>query len=240
MVDGPAMNGPGPMSIEAARALLGTPAGADSEALQSAFRAAVKQAHPDRSGGDAARFHRVVEAYRLLRADLSVLPAAAPAAARPPRPAEPQLDRLSITPAQAVMGGDLHLTDGEGRRLRVQLPPGLRAGDRLRAGEAVYDIAIAAEGGSVVRGDDLWLTLCLAPSLMDDGGRVVLETPAGPRPVWVSRAAAGRGLIRLRGEGLPAARGRPAGDLFVRLETRPAADSEVRQRLRRFAAAWAA
>lgn len=228
------------MSIDAARALLGTAPGADPEALQAAFRQAVKQAHPDRSGGDAARFHRVVEAYRLLRADLSVLPPAAPPEPATPSPAKPGPARLTISPAQAVMGGELHLGDEAGRRLRVQLPPGLRAGDRLRAGEDVYAIAIAAEGGSVVRGDDLWLTLCLAPSLMDDGGRVVLETPAGPRQIWVSRAAAARGLVRLRGEGLPAARGRPAGDLFVRLETRPAADSEVRQRLRRFAAAWAA
>jgi curved DNA-binding protein len=226
------------MTMEEARALLGTPPGADPEALQSAFRQAVKQTHPDRSGGNAASFHRVVEAYRVLRADLSVLPPAAPAP--PPRPTDPGPSRLTITPSQAVMGGELHLSDAEGRRLRIQLPPGLRRGDRLRAADNVYDIAIAGDGTSVVRGDDLWLTLCLAPSLMDDGGRVTLETPAGPRPVWISRAVAARGLIRLRGEGLPAARGRPAGDLFVRLETRPAADSEVRQRLRRFAAAWAA
>jgi curved DNA-binding protein len=226
------------MSIEEARALLGTPPGAGPEALQSAFRQAVKRAHPDRSGGDAARFHRVVEAYRLLRADLSVLPAASSPAPAPSAEAGPA--RLSITPAQAVMGGELHLVDEAGRRLRVQLPPGLRGGDRLRAGESVYDIVIASDGASVVRGDDLWITLCLAPSLMDDGGRVPLETPAGPRLIWVSRAAAARGLVRLRGEGLPATRGRPAGDLFVRLETRPAADSEVRRRLRRFAAAWAA
>lgn len=226
------------MSIEEARALLGTPHGADPEALQAAFRAAVKQAHPDRSGGDAARFHRVVEAYRLLRAELSVLPAAPTHALSPPPEAGPP--RLSITPAQAVLGGELHLIDEAGRRLRVQLPPGLRAGDRLRAGDVVYDIAVASDGASVVRGDDLWITLCLAPSLMDDGGRVPLETPMGLRLIWVSRAAAARGLVRLRGEGLPAARGRPAGDLFVRLESRPAADSEVRQRLRRFAAAWAA
>lgn len=229
------------MSIDEARALLGTPAGAEPEALQAAFRAAVKLAHPDRSGGDAARFHRVVEAYRLLRAELSVLPAPARTAPAPSPPSAPSGPaRLSISPAQAVMGGELHLIDEAGRRLRVQLPPGLRSGDRLRAGEAVYAIAIGSEDGSVVRGDDLWLTLCLSPSLMDDGGRVVLETPAGPRPVWVTRAAAARGLIRLRGEGLPAARGRPAGDLFVRLETRPSSDSEVRQRLRRFAEAWAA
>ncbi|MDQ0463447.1 curved DNA-binding protein [Caulobacter ginsengisoli] len=226
------------MTIDQARALLGTALGADPEALQAAFRQAVKQAHPDRSGGDAVRFHRVVEAYRLLRADLSVLPAAAPA---PPAPStEVGPARLSISPAQAVLGGELHLIDEAGRRLRIQLPPGLRGGDRLRAGETVYDILIAGDGASVVRGDDLWITLCLTPSLMDDGGRVPLETPAGPRLIWVSRAAAARGLVRLRGEGLPAARGRPAGDLFVRLETRPAADSEVRQRLRRFAAAWAA
>lgn len=234
------MSGAAPMSIDEARALLGTPPGADPEALQAAFRTAVKLAHPDRSGGDAGRFHRVVEAYRLLRAELSVLPPAATPSAGPPTPAPAGPARLNISPAQAVMGGELHLIDEAGRRLRVQLPPGLRSGDRLRAGEAVYAIAIGSEGGSVVRGDDLWLTLCLAPSLMDDGGRVVLETPAGPRPVWVTRAAAARGLIRLRGEGLPAARGRPAGDLFVRLETRPSSDSEVRQRLRRFAEAWAA
>jgi curved DNA-binding protein len=105
----------------------------------------------------------------------------------------------------------------------------------------MFQIAIAAEGDTLVRGDDLWTTAKVAAPILTEGGRVAVETPIGRRIVWVTRKAGERGLIRLEGQGLLARAGRPHGALFIRLIADEArAESEARQRLRRFAAAWAA
>jgi len=78
-------------------------------------------------------------------------------------------------------------------------------------------------------------------ALLDQGGRVSLETPLGPRDVWITRKASARGLIRLAGDGLPARGRHRQGDLFIRLQAASeTASSAARTLLRRFAAAWAA
>jgi hypothetical protein len=51
-----------PVAAKAAYAVLGLPAGADTEAVQRAYRQRVKEVHPDH-GGDEAEFKRVREAY---------------------------------------------------------------------------------------------------------------------------------------------------------------------------------
>lgn len=56
-------------------------AGADPAQLSRAFREAAKVAHPDRLGGDDARFRQVVDAYQRLKQS--------PAASAEPLPARP-------------------------------------------------------------------------------------------------------------------------------------------------------
>ena len=48
---------------------LGLDPGADDSAIEQAYRRLIKQYHPDRSGGDAARAAEINNAYRLLRAE---------------------------------------------------------------------------------------------------------------------------------------------------------------------------
>jgi len=92
-----------------------------------------------------------------------------------------------------------------------------------------------------VRGDDLWLTVAVAPSTLAEGGRISLETPLGRRIVWVTKKAGERGLVRLAGQGLPARGRHLQGHLFIRLAPNAScADTAARTLLRRFAAAWAA
>ncbi len=92
----------------------------------------------------------------------------------------------------------------------------------------------------IVRGNDVWLTVHVAPAVLKKGGRVVLDTPLGRRTVWIDRRAAERGLVRLEGQGLPARGRHPRGHLFLRLATeRAASDSPALNLLRRFTAAWA-
>lgn len=50
-----------------ALAVLGLPPGADSAAIERAYKRLIKQHHPDRAGGDATRAAEITRAYRELR-----------------------------------------------------------------------------------------------------------------------------------------------------------------------------
>ncbi|HZK99077.1 MAG TPA: DnaJ domain-containing protein [Caulobacteraceae bacterium] len=73
------MNAPTSWCLTAneARAILRLGPIADSRDIRRAFTRAAKEAHPDRPGGDAARFRLVAEAYQLLTR-LSLVPVARP------------------------------------------------------------------------------------------------------------------------------------------------------------------
>jgi curved DNA-binding protein len=224
---------PQQMDERRARKALGLGGPADARTLRAAFHRAVKAAHPDRPGGDAARLREVVAAYALLKqqpAEAAVVAAPAPA------PLPPQT--LEISPALAAAGGEAMASLADGRRLKIAVPPGLRPGDRLRAGDTVLTIAVRAQDDMVLRGDDLWLTQAL-PGDAPNGGRLPVETPAGLRQVWVDRQALARGMVRLTGLGMPARGRHLAGDLFVRLRPAARPESGARSRLRAFEQAWA-
>ena len=224
-----------PYCADEAWRILGVTPGPDAASLRRAFVQAVKASHPDRPGGDAARLRAVVAAYALLKAR--------PGAVAPPARAAAALARpLIITPAQAVIGGSAVVELSGERQVRVTLPPGLRHGDRVRIDGRLLAVSVRAGAGAAVLGDHLCLTADVEPDLLRHGGRVTVSGPAGEHVVWVSRAAAGRGFVRVTGLGLPARAGHPCGHLFVRL--RPSAahlpERASRDLLRRFAAAWAA
>lgn len=223
------------IDVKGARRLLGVKPGADAGVLTAAFREAALRTHPDRDGGDAQAFREVLEAYRLLRdappAPIAFIPA----------PVHPRRVRdLEVPPVIALNGGEAFADTTDGRRLRLKLEPGLRTGQQVRAGGELFTVQVRGPGATV-RGDDLWVTVDVAGEVLADGGRVTVETPVGPRTLWISRKAADRKLVRLPGEGLPATATRRRGDMFVRLAPGPdRAESAAKILLRRFAAAWAA
>lgn len=232
------------MDTRRARAVLGLSMIHTPADLRRAFREAAKRAHPDRKGGDAERFREVVEAFHLLQGPRPSQPrrVAPPPAAVQTRPAPLAASTLSVPPLTAMNGGALDHILADGRRIRLTVPAGLRAGDTVRAGGAELIVAIRGDGSMLVRGDDLWIDVHVDSRLLAEGGRVAVETPLGRRVIWVTKKAGERGLIRLEGQGLPA-RGRwREGHLFLRLT--PLADSKIdsaaRTLLRRFTAAWAA
>jgi curved DNA-binding protein len=233
------------MSVKEARAILGLKPLATQGELRRAFREAAKAAHPDRPGGDAERFRKVVEAHHLLQ---SLKPSASASSRlnQPPvavsRPgAATRGDTLSVPPLLAMTGGSLDHRLADGRRIRIALPAGLRAGDRLRAGGVEFEIAVRGDGQMMVRGDDLWITVAVEPHMLAEGGRVALDTPLGRRVVWITRKAGERGLVRLVGQGLPARGRHRQGHLFLRLAPQERkTDTAARTLLRRFTAAWAA
>jgi curved DNA-binding protein len=226
------------MTLSEARALLGVKASASAVEIRQAFRARAKTAHPDSSGGAAEDFRRLVAAYRQLEPAAHSLERARDTA--PARPLS-QAGQLSITPVMAWGGGSVEHRTADGRTLRIRLPVGLRNGDIIRAGAEKLEVAIRAQDGMMVRGDDLWITVQVPPRTLEEGGRIPVVTPIGRRILWVTKKAGERRLVRAPGLGLPARGRRPEGCLFVRLapKTGPL-DSAARMLLRRFTAAWAA
>ena len=223
------------MSLRDAREVLGVSSASTPAEVRHAYREAAKRVHPD-TGGDESAFHQVVDAYNRLQDPLSD-----PFIKSPTRPrATPDPD-LEISPLLALEGGEVDYRTPDGGLIRITLPPGLRVGDRVCAGQWELCVYIRALDGVIVRGDDLWMTAPVAPQVLKKGGRISLDTPLGQRSVWIDRAAAERGLVRVEGEGLPARGQRAQGHLFVRLSASVgAADSAALAMLRRFAAAWAA
>jgi curved DNA-binding protein len=226
------------MTLSEARALLGVRAAATAADIRTAYRAKAKAAHPDRSGGAAEDFRRIVAAYRQLEPAAHSLERARDAEPPAPRVATGE---LAITPLMAWSGGSVEHRAADGKTLRIRLPVGLRNGDIVRAGSEKLAVSIRNQAGMLVRGDDLWLTVTVPPRTLEEGGRVPVVTPIGRRILWVTKKAGERRLVRAPGLGLPARGRHPEGCLFVRLapKTGPL-DSAARTLLRRFTAAWAA
>lgn len=126
------------------------------------------------------------------------------------------------------------------RRLEVQIPRGIRAGQRLRltgqggpgagrgpAGDLYLEIGFKPHPVFHVDGRDLSLTLPLAPWEAALGTTVVVPAPAGPLELRVPPNSAAGQRLRLKGQGLP---GQPPGDLYAQLAiVLPPADTEQRR-----------
>lgn len=224
-----------PTNLLQAYAVLGLEPGARPEVLIGAFREAAKRCHPDRPGGDADSFRRVLEAYRLLQSR-----------PRLPAPAEPSAPPaltpyVEVSPLVALQGGQAEAVLDGGRRQTVRIPPGVRHGETLSVGGAFVKVRFLGDEVLQARGSDLWLTVPIPASVLSEGGRVTVETPLGAKVLWISRRVAERRLVRLEGQGLPQRDGHPQGHLFLRLAPDPAEpESAARAQLKKFAAAWAA
>jgi len=171
----------------------------------------------------------IIEAYRTLRPKGASLRRVAPR-------------RLTITPAEAMLGGWRPVALADGRQVNVRLPAGLREGESLSVDGQPMLVSIVGEEGQAVLGDHYCLTAEVPLSLRSVGGRLVVDTPNGPQGLWVSVEDGARGLARARGLGLPARGRHGQGDLYVRLVVIdvPVAESVLEAKLRRFSAAWAA
>lgn len=224
-------------SLSEAWSLLGLTGPAEGEALTAAFRAAVKAARPDQNGGDEARFRKVIAAWRMVQAQPMTAALEAPAPSPAPRTV------ITIGPRDALDGGSVTVEVGS-RMLRVQAPAGLRSGEHLRLKGGAADgadlhlpVLIRAADGLSVIGDDLYMDWPVPHRLIEDGGRLEIETHAGTRSAWI---VAGQEplRLRLRGLGLPARGSRPQGHLFVTLTPSEDAPSAAEDLLVRFTRVW--
>jgi curved DNA-binding protein len=239
------------MTSRDACALLGLKGPVGGDALKSAFRVAAKAARPDQGGGDHEKFRRIIEAYRLLQA---LEAARAPMTQAPPRPVkpaptpalEPVRPTLEITPTEAMLGLVRHVEVARGRALGLRLPAGLRSSETVRlagqaegGGDLLLTVAIGAQGGMRVIGDDLWLDWPVEALVLTMGGRIRVATPTGEHSVTVPPALPAPYRLRLKNKGLPACEGKAPGHLFLTLKAVAVAKTDpAGDRLDRFKRAW--
>ncbi|MDZ4363551.1 DnaJ C-terminal domain-containing protein [Brevundimonas sp.] len=223
-------------SIHQAYALLGLTGPADAEVVAAAFRTTIKAARPDVAGGDAERFRQTIAAWRLIQRQATPLALSAPVQSPPAPPV------VGITPAQALAGGVSQIRFA-GRDLRVRVPAGVRTGEHLRLkaagadGEDLYlPVVIRGADGIHAVGDDLHMRWPISHRLVEDGGRLEIETHAGVRSAWI--VAEQPLCLRLKNLGLPARGARPQGHLFVTLDPCDDAPSAAEDLLARFTRVW--
>ncbi len=225
--------------LNQAYATLGLHGPSGGDALVRAFREAVKAARPDTPGGDADRFRRVIAAYRLIQSEGGAMQALA---APKETPAAPPV--VGVSPMEALRGGTVTVGIGD-RLLRVAVAAGIRTGDHLRlrggardGGDLYLPVLIRAAEGLRVLGDDLHMIWPAPHRLIEDGGRIEIETHAGPRGAWITRGLTGEIRLRLRDLGLPARGSRAAGHLFVTLKPSEDTPSAAEHLLARFTRVW--
>lgn len=198
------------ISLDEARARLGLAADSPSSALQGAFHRAIEAARGNADYAPPGRFRDLLEAYRVVREHYHL----------PDDIAARRYDYwptvIDLTPAEAVAGGMKTGRLLNGRPFETKLPPGLRDGDLVWVWGWLLQVRIDEQPDMVVREGDLWMSSRKRIDEFQPGHRVSVDTPAGPWRFRLSEEAVKARLVRVPGAGLPASRGRPAGDLYVR------------------------
>jgi DnaJ-class molecular chaperone len=157
-----------------------------------------------------------------------------------PRRGEDVSLQVTISLEESVKGGHTRVFLPSGRTLEVAIPVGIEDGKQIRLrgqghaappggepGDALVTVKIAAHPLFKISGRDLELDLPVAFYEAALGAKVAAPTLDGKVELSVPPGSNGGRVLRLRGKGLPAADGKPAGDLYVRLKiVLPEGDSE--------------
>jgi DnaJ-class molecular chaperone len=163
-------------------------------------------------------------------------------------------DRLYMLPVDfvdAVVGARRRLTLPDGKSLDVTIPPGTEDAQVLRLrgqggpglnggppGDALIEVHVAPHPFFRRDGDDIHIEVPVTLAEAVLGGRITVPTPSGPVAMTVPKQSDSGTRLRLRGKGVPAHRGRAAGDQYVTLRIvlgENAADRELAEFLERWA-----
>ena len=134
---------------------------------------------------------------------------------------------LELTLEEAAAGGRRRLSLGDGREFEVEIPPGVRDGQRIRLSGQGSPGAGEGESGDLflrvrlkphprfrVQGRDLYVDLAVSPWEAALGADVSVPTLDGSARVKVPAGSSSGRRLRLRGQGLPGGGG-SAGDLYA-------------------------
>ncbi|WP_424140594.1 J domain-containing protein, partial [Roseomonas chloroacetimidivorans] len=157
--------------------------------------------------------------------------------------------RMTVDFLDAIRGASRTLTLPDGRSLDVRIPVGIEDGQVMRlkgqgspglnggpAGDALIEIQIAPHPFFRREGDDIHVEVPVTVAEAVLGGKITVPTPTGNVSVTVPKRSDTGAKLRLRGKGVPAHAGRPAGDEYVTLKI---VLGEVDQDLEHFLREWA-
>src|SRR5690606_9892025 len=154
--------------------------------------------------------------------------------------------RLEIDLEEAIQGARKRIAFSDGRTIEVTIPKGANDGQTLRLkdqgapgkggpGDAFIELVVRPHPIYRREGDNLLMDLPISVYDAVLGGKVQAPTPDGPVSLTIPKNANSGQVLRLKGRGMPGARGR-RGDLLARLivtlPERPDAQLE------KFAATW--
>lgn len=136
----------------------------------------------------------------------------------------------SISLETALHGGKARVLMPNGRTLEVNIPAGIEDGKQIRlrgqgqpspmggpAGDAMVTVRFEKHGLFRIEGRDLRLDLPIALYEAVLGAKVEAPTLSGKVELTLPPHSNSGRTLRLRGKGLPASGGQPAGDLLVTL-----------------------
>jgi DnaJ-class molecular chaperone len=136
--------------------------------------------------------------------------------------------RLAVAFLDSVLGATTRLTLPDGRTIDVKVPVGVTDGQTLRLrgqggagspgmarGDALIELAVTPHPFFRRTGEDIRLDLPVTVAEAVLGGRLTVPTPAGPVEMTVPPNSDTGRELRLRGRGVPAHGGKPAGDLYM-------------------------
>jgi curved DNA-binding protein len=134
---------------------------------------------------------------------------------------------LEITLEEAARGGKRKVSLGDGRDYEVEIPAGVRDGQRIRlageggrgagngpAGDLFLRVRIKPHPRFRVEGSDLYTDLPVAPWEAALGATVEIRTLEGTARLKVPPGSSSGRRLRLRGEGMPGP-GNQKGDLYA-------------------------
>lgn len=146
---------------------------------------------------------------------------------RPRRGADMQA-RITVSLAQVFRGDEVSVRTGKGKMLKVKIPKGVKEGQKIRLagqgepgtgpaldGDLLIEIHLRQEPGYLLEGNNVELTLPIAPWEAALGATVTVPTLNGKIQLKIPAGSDSGKRMRLKGRGMP---GKQPGDFFVRLE----------------------
>ena len=138
---------------------------------------------------------------------------------------------LAVEFLDAVNGATRRLALPDGKHLDVRVPAGIEDGQVLRlkgqgdpglnggaAGDALIELRVIPHPFFRRDGSDIRLEVPVTLAEAVLGGKITVPTPSGNVSVTVPRHSDTGAQLRLRGKGVPAHAGKPAGDAYVTLK----------------------
>jgi len=158
---------------------------------------------------------------------------------------------VTVSFDEAANGGTRRVVLQNGEQIDVKIPVGVRDGQVVRvkgrggagrgggpSGDILLSVSVASHPYLTRDGNDIRMDLPVTLQEAVLGGKVPVPTLTGTVSLSVPANSNTGSVLRLKGKGIPAHNGEPAGDLYVRLVI--SLPDQPDESLRNFAQGWPA